>query len=289
MLRLVTYNIHKCRGLDRRVRPGRIAEVLRETNADVIALQEVLSIEGAAAEKHQARFIAHELGMDYRIAENRRLDGGAYGNVILSRLPIAADQNHDITWRGREQRGCHRADSRWSAGGPPALSAKPENKDDAESSKVQRCSSLTVKEGSVPALNPNPTAEPNSQSPNILHIFNVHLGTAFIERRYQARHLIGEEILNNKSLHGPRVILGDFNEWTRGLATKLLAEHFKSADLRHHLQRARTYPGVLPFLHLDHVYYDDKLELKKLALHRSRTALIASDHLPLVADFDSIA
>ncbi len=43
--------------------------------------------------------------------------------------------------------------------------------------------------------------------------------------------------------------------------------------------------GVLPFLHLDHVYYDDALELKRLTLHRSRTALIASDHLPLVADF----
>ncbi len=253
-MRLVTYNIHKCRGLDRRVRPGRIAEVLRETNADVIALQEVLSIENAGAEKHQARYIAQELGMDYRVAENRRLNGGAYGNVILSRLPIEADHNHDITWRGREQRGCQQVDVRWSTGGPPAVSAKREN----DEAKV----------------------------PTTLHIFNVHLGTAFIERRHQARQLISKEVLNNKSLHGPRIIVGDFNEWTRGLATRLLAENFQSADLRHHLQRARTYPGVLPFLHLDHVYHDNKLELRKLVLHRSRTALIASDHLPLVADFE---
>ena len=40
--RVVTYNIHKCRGLDRRVSPARIAEVLGELNADIIALQEVL-------------------------------------------------------------------------------------------------------------------------------------------------------------------------------------------------------------------------------------------------------
>ena len=52
-----------------------------------------------------------------------------------------------------------------------------------------------------------------------------------------------------------------------------------------HLQRARTFPGILPILHLDHIYFDDKLDLKRLAVHRTRTALMASDHLPLVADF----
>jgi endonuclease/exonuclease/phosphatase family metal-dependent hydrolase len=80
-------------------------------------------------------------------------------------------------------------------------------------------------------------------------------------------------------------VLGDFNEWTRGLATRLLAEELESADIRHHLRRRSTYPGPLPFLHLDHVYHDPALELVTLRLHRSRTALVASDHLPLVADF----
>jgi hypothetical protein len=41
----------------------------------------------------------------------------------------------------------------------------------------------------------------------------------------------------------------------------------------------------LPFLHLDHIYFDPLLKLNRLGLHRSRTALLASDHLPLVADF----
>ncbi len=40
--RIATYNVHRCRGLDRRVLPKRIAEVLRPLQADVIALQEVL-------------------------------------------------------------------------------------------------------------------------------------------------------------------------------------------------------------------------------------------------------
>ncbi len=234
--RIVTYNVHKCRGLDRRVRPERIALVLRETQSDVIALQEVLSVEGRERERHQARFIAEELGMDYHIGENRRLNGGAYGNILLSRLPSRMIRNYDITWSGRERRGCLRVD-------------------------------VSLAEGRV------------------LHVFNVHLGTAFLERRQQARQLINGGILRQPEMSGARVVLGDFNEWTHGLASRLLTQHFKSADIRHHLRRARTYPGILPLVHLDHIYYDQSLVLESLALHRSRTALVASDHLPLVADF----
>jgi endonuclease/exonuclease/phosphatase family metal-dependent hydrolase len=175
--------------------------------------------------------------MHYEIGENRRLDGGAYGNVTLSRLPFLATHNYDITWSGRERRGCLRAD-------------------------------VTLGKGRV------------------LHVFNVHLGTAFLERRHQARSLVSADILQQQQLGaGARVVLGDFNEWTHGLASRLLAEHFESADVRHHLRRGRTYPGLLPLLHLDHIYYDQSLVLERLTLHRSRTALVASDHLPLIADF----
>jgi len=38
-------------------------------------------------------------------------------------------------------------------------------------------------------------------------------------------------------------------------------------------------------MHLDHIYYDEALLLESVRLHRSRLALIASDHLPLVAEF----
>ncbi len=46
--RIATYNIHKCRGLDRRVRPKRIVEVLKQIGADIIALQEVVGMDEAA-------------------------------------------------------------------------------------------------------------------------------------------------------------------------------------------------------------------------------------------------
>ena len=119
----------------------------------------------------------------------------------------------------------------------------------------------------------------------ILHVFNVHLGTAFFERRRQARLLLTQELLHHTELSGHRVVLGDFNEWTRGLTSQLLAEHFECPDVKRVFKWARTYPGLLPFMHLDHIYHDSSLKLNGLQLHRSRAALIASDHLPLLGDF----
>lgn len=235
---MATYNVHKCRGLDGRVRPDRIVQVLSEIDADIVALQEVVCVEGKSREDQQARYVAEELGYYAEIGENRRHKGGAYGNVLLSRFPICYAQNYDLSIRGRECRGCLRSDIRLEDGG------------------------------------------------GWLHVFNLHLGTSFFERRKQARKLFRQQVLTDKHLHGNRIILGDFNEWSKGLASELLRSHFKSADLRKHLGHARSYPGFLPLLHLDHVYFDGDLSLNHVAIHRSRTAVLASDHLPLVAEFD---
>ena len=234
-LRVVTYNVHRCRGLDGRTRPARIVEVLREVEADIIALQEVVSREDGAPEKNQARFIAEALSLHYLLGENRKLRGAAYGNVVLSRFPMTVVKNYDLSVEGYERRGCLHIDV------------------DVEGTMV--------------------------------HVFNVHLGTDFLERRHQGRRLADVEILRQAGLTGPRLLLGDFNEWTPGLTTRLLGSHLKSVDIKKHLRRRRTYPGVLPFMHLDHIYHDDTLELQGLTLHRTRKALMASDHLPLIAEF----
>ena len=118
-----------------------------------------------------------------------------------------------------------------------------------------------------------------------LHLFVVHLGTSFLERRKQAIKLVSTEILDREDVKGRRIVAGDFNEWARGLATNLLSKHLVSADLMAHLHRRTTYPGLLPVLHLDHIYYDPAFQLTSLHLHRTAPAVVASDHLPLVGDF----
>lgn len=121
--------------------------------------------------------------------------------------------------------------------------------------------------------------------PQALHVFNIHLGTSYTERRSQAARLLGPEVLGQEALSDPRLIVGDFNEWTIGLTTKLLRGRFQTFRPQHGLRYPRTYPGMLPFLSLDHYYYEPPLELEQAQLWRSRRALVASDHLPLIADF----
>jgi len=115
-----------------------------------------------------------------------------------------------------------------------------------------------------------------------LHIYNVHLGTAILERRHQAQRLA--TIVTDRHVAGPKLVLGDFNEWMRGLATTLLTERLNSVDLENYLPRRRTYPGLFPVLHLDHIYYAGRVEIVGVELPRTPLALVASDHLPLVAD-----
>ncbi len=116
----------------------------------------------------------------------------------------------------------------------------------------------------------------------MLHVFNAHLGTAFLERRYQAGRLATWVL--DRRVQGPKLVLGDFNEWSRGIAEDILARRLSSIDLYPHLKRRRTYPGFFPVLHLDHIYFEGDIEIRRIELPRTRLALVASDHLPLVAD-----
>jgi endonuclease/exonuclease/phosphatase family metal-dependent hydrolase len=224
--------------MDRRVDPQRIAAVLREIDADVIALQEVIADESGEPEKNQPRFIANTLGgHTVHFGEARKHLGAPYGNAVLSRLPVIRSEAYDLTRADRERRGCLRVD---------------------------------VECGS-----------------ELLHVFNVHLGTSFFERRHQGRKLISTDVLGSNELKHPTVVVGDFNEWTRGLATRLMSKRYRSVESRLHLKHRKTYPGILPVLNLDHFYFDERLELVRAELVRNELTLKASDHLPIVAEFET--
>lgn len=230
-LRVATYNIHRCRGLDRRVRPDRIAAVLQAIGADVVALQEVVG--AGPGGRGQAEELGALLGVGWVMAATRRYRQHLYGNVILSRHPIVHHAQSSLTWQTCEPRCAQRADIHLPGGG-------------------------------------------------VVHVYNVHLGTAVLERRYQAGRL--SALLTDRRLRGPRIIMGDFNEWTRGLVTDMMNRICKSADGEQPARRRRSYPGVLPLLQLDHIYYRGDVRVESVEQPRGRKALVASDHLPLVAN-----
>lgn len=229
-LRIATYNVHRCRGLDGRTNPGRVAEVIRGIKPDIVALQEVVGA-GPHSAGH-AEELGAQLGMGWVMSPTRHLRHALFGNVVLSHLPIVHHAQYDLSWKTCEPRCCQRVDI--AVGG------------------------------------------------DTLHLYNVHLGTAYLERRYQAGRL--SAIVHDRRIGEPKIVLGDFNEWMRGLATAMLSERLNSIDLRAHLRRRRTYPGVFPVLHLDHIYYEGRVEVTKVELPRTRLSLMASDHLPLVAE-----
>jgi endonuclease/exonuclease/phosphatase family metal-dependent hydrolase len=229
-IRVATYNVHRCRGLDGRTRVDRIAAVLAGLQADVLALQEVIGAGGRTA--GHAEEIGAALGMGWVMAPARHLRGALFGNVVLSRFPVRHHAQYDLSWRTCEPRCCQRVDL------------------------------------DVDGL--------------VLHLYNVHLATAFLESRFQAQRLAA--IVSDRRVAGAKVVLGDFNEWTRGLATTLLSERLRAVDLRQFMRRRRTYPGIFPILHLDHIYLQGHVTVEHVHLPRTRRTLIASDHLPLVAD-----
>lgn len=231
--RIATYNIHKGRGMDGRVRIERILRVLREVEADIVTLQEVTNHQERRPEEHQARYLAEQLGYFYSVGETRKHREAAYGNVTLSHWKFEAVSHINLSVAGREPRGALRTD---------------------------------IRVGN-----------------EILHIFNVHLGTAVRERRTQAR-LIDQHLLKALDVSGHRIVMGDFNDWNHGLVSKTLSSEFHLTDLAEHLPRTRGYPALLPLLHLDHIYLDHELKIEKARFHRNRLTLMASDHLPLVAD-----
>ncbi len=247
--RIATYNIHKCRGFDRKTSPGRIVSVIRELDADILCLQEVVNAPDAPNPSSdpggrdglsifdQAGEIARALPeYAWVFGANRALRGGTYGNMTLARMPVRDWRNHDVSGRWRERRGVLETE-------------------------------IELEKGVT------------------LHVFNVHLGTGLIERRTQGVKLVGPAILSQPEFKGPRLIIGDFNEWTRGLTTRLLRDNFHSFRPRHAARFPRTYPGLLPLLTLDHCYYEPPLVLEETKLWRTGKALIASDHLPLIANF----
>jgi endonuclease/exonuclease/phosphatase family metal-dependent hydrolase len=86
-LRIMTYNVHRCRGRDRRWSPERIAEVIAECRPDVVALQELDVGRVRSGSVDQAELIARALNMDVQFFAALQIMEERYGDAILSRLP----------------------------------------------------------------------------------------------------------------------------------------------------------------------------------------------------------
>ena len=241
-IRVVSYNIHRAIGMDRRFRPARIAGILAHYHADLVMLQEVDEGVPRSRELHLAEELAAALEYPYlAVGHNVTLRKGRYGNATLSRHPIVRERNIDLTVGTRKRRGC------------------------------QHTSILLEKVHG---------------HPHPLEVFNMHLGLSARERVHQVGKLVRSSEFRALADDGACLIGGDFNDWRSQLQpifTELL--DFRCATNRTR-GPIRTYPSFSPTGGLDKIFYRGRIRSLASRTCRLRLSRVASDHLPIIADFE---
>lgn len=123
-----------------------------------------------------------------------------------------------------------------------------------------------------------------------LEIFNLHLGLSARERARQIGMLIRSREFSTLDPVESCVVGGDFNDW-RSLLHPIFTEilSFQFATRRGGASRngsIRTYPSFSPTGGLDRLYYRGSLRLLSARSCRLSVSRVASDHLPVIADFE---
>jgi endonuclease/exonuclease/phosphatase family metal-dependent hydrolase len=244
-LRILSYNIHRAIGVDRRFLPDRIVEVLAVHDADIALLQEVDDGVPRSREMDLARVLASRAGYPHvAVGHNVSLRRGRYGNATLSRHPILRERNIDLTIGRRKRRGCQHTEIR---------------------------------------------VEGRGGRRHPLDVFNLHLGLSARERQQQVGLLIGSREFAGLGDEAACMVGGDFNDW-RSLLTPIFTDvlDFRSATDRSPGGRGtlRTYPSFFPRGPLDRIFYRGALALVSARRCRLRVSRLASDHLPIIADFE---
>jgi endonuclease/exonuclease/phosphatase family metal-dependent hydrolase len=123
-----------------------------------------------------------------------------------------------------------------------------------------------------------------------IQVINTHLGLRGPERLRQIDRLLGPDWFCHPGCREPVIVTGDFNAIPRSRVYRRLTAHLQDAQTA--LGRSRqkpTYPSRAPFLRLDHVFVSHSIEVLRAETVRTPVARIASDHLPVLVDFQVVA
>lgn len=245
--RLVTYNIHRAIGLDRRFRLDRIVQIIADHDADVVLLQEVDEGVPRSRRLNLAKALAEELDYPYyALGHNVSLRKGRYGNATLSRYPIARERNIDLSVAERKRRGCQHTTIQLGAGVDAAPRLEVFNLHLGLSARErQRQAGILARSQEMATL--------GADAPCVL-------GGDFNDWRSRLRAFFVEG-------------LGFHCATDRDSGTGPFA--------------IRTYPSFSPRGALDRIYYRGGLRLVSVNRCRHHLARIASDHLPVVAVFEA--
>jgi endonuclease/exonuclease/phosphatase family metal-dependent hydrolase len=241
MPRIVTYNVHRCVGNDRRLDVARVAAVLAELNPDIVALQELDVGRRRTGGVDQAHEIAQRLDMACHFHAALQVEEERYGDAILTAYP-----------------------------------------------------ERLVKVGPLPGYHRMRSLEPRGAlwveveiDGRPVQIINTHLGLVPREQQIQAAHLAGPAWLEHPDCRWPAILLGDFNATASSLVYRTLTQQLKPARrLAARKQPTSTFPSPLPVLRIDHLFVSPGIDVQDVSAPFDPLTRVASDHLPLVMDFE---
>ena len=240
MVRILTYNVHRCVGADRRLDVGRVAEVIAAQEPDIVALQEVDVGRARTGGVDQAHQLARRLGMAFHFNAALKVEEEQYCDAILTALPERLIKASPLPGYRR-----------------------------------------------LPRLEPRGALWVEIEAAGVkLQVINTHLGLVPREQQIQASALAGPDWLGAAAPNTPLLLVGDFNATPRTVVyrtfTHALTEARRAARSK---RRTATFPSSMPILSLDHIFVSAGLTVQAVRAPFDPLSRMASDHLPLVADF----
>ncbi len=253
MLRVLTYNIHKAIGNDRKYFLDRIIEILKKSQADIIALQEVDYLVPRSHKENLALRIAQSLGYEYEIGLNVYLKQGAYGNAIFSKYPIIHSENLNLTWAIKKRRGC--------------LMSK--------------------------ILIPNSNSKEKNNSFIEIGVMNFHLGLANFERIWQIHQIINSSFFELLKPNPAICLgdTNDRLEKVDEIFLKVgFYDTYQVYRLHHKYRKSEfnTFPSYTPkpLIRIDKIFVNSHWKVIHHKVIRDSLTSIASDHYPVYVDLE---
>ena len=104
-MRVATYNVHSCIGGDGRHDPERVATVITELDADIVALQEFTYPASVALETRSPVTLTTLDSYTCALGPTRQNVTQCFGNALFTRHPIVEVHRIDLSMEKREPRG----------------------------------------------------------------------------------------------------------------------------------------------------------------------------------------
>ena len=242
---LASYNMRKAIGTDRRRRPDRVLDVLKEIDADVVALQEAdkrFGGRGSAVPHDLIDTHGHYKPVHLGVRHRRPMEKARQQAEKLLKV-----NTRNIGWHGN------------------ALLVK------------HHVGVLDVAALDLPTLEPRGAVLAELLvNDRPIRVVGMHLDLSGLWRRRQIRAII--EAIAARPQRMPTVLMGDTNEWRDAAGClKDLHDDYAVAPT------GASFHARHPVACLDRIIVDKALRIEAAGVHMSPSARRASDHLPVWA------